>query len=222
MIQVIYTKQDGSKISVTPMPSSNGVFSDSTVPNSPATHCCLVRAANTSALRGFVHAPSLTKAEYQQAIEAQLADKDNWDVDIDITEAQVEARRDAIRGFTDKDVEKYIEEKTIYQKDTNGKFIMLSVNNGPESKAVESKPTEAEAILALTKVDSFTLTKLSIPDNDTITLMLLEEAELAIAKQRVETLISNGFLVTDLDAVDEDGNEIHAGFKAQLEILTTV
>ena len=194
MINVTYTKQDGSKISVTPMPSSDGLFGDATTPNSPAESACLVRTAQCLRSQGInVSVPKLTEAELETAIDTQAVEG------IEVSESEIEARFDEIRGFTDADVESYINENTKVDEEGNETY----------------KPTEEEAGLALikkvTNADGMDV-PVEVPSFDEIEILIQEEKEYAAAEAKVNELIASGHLVTDLS------DESYDSWKAQFEV----
>lgn len=212
-------KHIASGITISPMSNNNVLFGESTVPNSPATHCCLVRAANTTAMRQLgVSAPVLTDLEYTAATDAQLADSANWSVEekarCEVSTEEIHAKRDAIRGYTEADVAKYIEDNSVEA---------VEASEGVEAVAAVVV-TDAEARVALHKKDFDILTRVygpvAVPADSALLAELTATKELAAAKQRVDALIASGHLVTDLSALAEDGvTEIHAGWKAQFEVV---
>lgn len=205
-------KHLNSNITVTPMPSNNGLFSDATIPNCKASHCCLVRSAQTTALRSLVSVPSLTKEELSLALDQQLANKENWEETFSATAEETQARKDEIRGYTDADLEVYIKEKTVF---------VLS-EDGEATEEIESQPTPEEAHQALVKKEEDMISMIStpvlIPSDDSIEQLVIDDKEAAYAKGLVDNLIANGYLVADLDAVDDEGNEIYESWKAQFEV----
>lgn len=219
MIQI---KHIESNTVVTPMPSSQGRFGDETLPNCPAEHCCLVMAARTTALRNLVSQPQLTEEECMTSMANILDSKDSWTdaekAQCEVTEAEVQARIDEIRGYTEADVEKYIKENSVEAVEANAE-------NGVEA-VEEVIVTDSEAREALHKKEmSLPLMQnapVEVPDLETIELTLIEEKEKALAKQKCDQLVAQGFLVTDLDALDEDSEEIYADWKAQFEITESV
>ena len=205
-------KHINSNITVTPMPSNNGLFGDATIPNCKASHCCLVRSAQTTALRRLVSIPALTNEELSLALDQQLANKENWEETFSATSEEVQARKDEIRGYTDADLEAYIKEKTVFVKS----------EEGVATQEVESQPTPEEAHQALVKKatdpSSLDTVPVIIPNDDSIEQLVIDDKEAAYAKGLVDSLVANGYLVTNLDAVDEEGNEVYESWKAQFEV----
>lgn len=213
----IQIKHLESNTVVTPMPSAQGRFGDETLPNCSATHCCLVMAARTTALRGLVSQPSLTEAECMASMESIIADKALWtDAELaqaEVTAKDVEAKRDEIRGYSEERLQEYILAKTEYEKDLDA----------DGNKVIKFQFTEEEAREILHRKE-MTIgyadpVAVEVPDNDTLELELIEEREKIVAKQKCDQLINQGFLVTDLDAKDEDGYEIYEDWKAQFEVI---
>jgi hypothetical protein len=214
----IQIKHIESNINVTPMPSAQGKFGDPTLPNCPAEDCCLVMASRTTALRKLTSQPQLTDEEYATSMANILADKVNWSksekAQCEVTQAEVEAKRDELRGYTEQDVEDYIKESSV-------EAVEADPDNGVEAvPAVIITETQAREALHKKEMSMITMlnTPVEVPDNETIELSLIEEKEKAVAKQKCDKLVQEGFLVTDLSATDEDDNEIWADWKAQFEI----
>jgi hypothetical protein len=220
MIQVTYTKQDSSKVSVSPMPSGVAqLFGDATIPNSPAQDCCLVRTSQSLRSQGInVSVPKLTEDELTQAVTDQLADKANWDETVEVSEQEVSDRKDSIRGYTDKEMEDYISENTTYKLDNDDEYIL----DKDGEKIVDEQPTQQEAIAKLItkEMDMVTMqqTPVTVPNDSSIEATITAEKETVIAESKVSQLVSSGHLVTDLTALDEDSNEIYADWKAQFEV----
>jgi len=210
MIQIIHK---ASKVSVTPMSSDNALFNSKAL--CPTEHLCMVRAANTSALRALgVSAPSMTDEEYTFATEYQLSQLTAEEkAQVVATEQEVHARRDAIRGFTDADVAKYIAD--------NSKEAVIA----DPSKNIVAVPavvvTEAQAKAKLIKVDMLMRQPVVVPTDAVLATTITAEKEKALATSKVNALVSAGHLCTNLDALDAQGNEVHASFKAQFDVVVT-
>ena len=178
---------------VTPMPSA-GLFSDNTVPNCDTEACCLVKAARVLGLA----VPALTAEEYFAAVAAQVADG------LTATDIEVMAERDAIRGFTDKQVQDYIRENSTEE-------VLV---NGVLTKRAKTPPTEAQAKAALIKKTRNPLTGVEsavvVPADATIRASLIAAKELVAAQSKVNKLIEDGFLVTA---------NIPDSFRAQFEVV---
>ena len=211
MIQITYTKADETKVSILPMPPSGGLFSDSTVPNSPATSACLVRAAQCLRSNGeSVDVPQLTEAEMTTSKAAQLTDKANWGDMIPeaTTDEESQARRDEIRGYSEADVIKYM-------KDNSSEAIEADALKGIEAQEAVVV-TEEQAREALHKVEMNEITMISesvvVPNDTTLKASILTEKENNIASNRVNSLINSGHLVTDLSIED------YTAWKAQFTV----
>ena len=216
---MITIKHINSNITATPMPSNQGLFSDATLPNCPATHCCLIRAASTSTLRSKISIPALTEEEVQLAIDLQLDNKDDWDITFEASEEEIKSLKAEKVGYT-------IEEADAYVKSENEKLKEAYIEDGNNPSTFEPKVfLESEIHGALGKRESdssgITFTLVEIPSEEKLTQEIVEAKELSYAKSLVDQLIANGYLVTDLDAVDEDNNEIYGEWKAQFEIIET-
>jgi hypothetical protein len=218
---MIIIKHIDSNITVTPMPSAQGRFGDPTLPNCPAEDCCLVMASRTTALRSKVSQPQLTEEECATSMDNILADKANWSeaekAQCEVTQAEVEAKRDELRGYTEQDVEDYIKENSV-------EAVEADPANGVEAvEEVVVTDTEAREALHKKEMSMVTMSNapVEVPDMETLELELIEEKEQALAKQKCDTLVQQGFLVTDLSATDEEGNEIWADWKAQFEVIDT-
>jgi hypothetical protein len=216
---MIHIKHIASNITVVSMPSAQGRFGDETLPNCPAEHCCLVMASRTTALRSLISQPQLTEEECMSSMEQILAGKASWtDIEksqCEVTQEEVESKRDEIRGYSESDVESYIKENSI-------EAVKADLDNGIEAvPAVIVTEAQAREALHRKEIDMSTMqnTPVEVPDLETIELSLIDEKEKAVAKQKCDKLVQEGFLVTDLDAVDEDGNEIWADWKAQFEVV---
>lgn len=206
MIQVTY-----NNTTVTPMPSSGGLFGDATVPNSPAQDACLVRSAQALRSQGInVSVPQLTEEEIENAITAQLADKANWEETVEVTEDEVTARKDSIRGYSDEDVATYIKDNTVYEKD----------DEGNDTEIIESTVSENDAVKALSKKEmdnaTFQYVPVTVPSNATIEATILAEKENAIAESKVKALVASGHLVTDLSISE------YTDWKAQFTVTDVV
>lgn len=212
MIQIKYTKKDGSVINVTPMPSCHGHFSDPTNPNCNATNCCLIRA---SQVIQEVSTPQLTKEEKESAILSQMSILE----DVEVTDKEVQDRIDTIRGYTQEDFDKWIEDNKKYKTSIQGELV-LDVNG---NKILTSIPTDEEAHLALVKkersVTLFLEVPVLVPSEAEVRTLIIDENKRFIAEVNVNQMIASGHLVTDLDALDENGNEIYASWKSQFEVI---
>jgi hypothetical protein len=211
---MIHIKHIEKGITITPMPSSQGRFGDVTLPDCDPIHCCLVMASRTTAMQG-VSVPKITEVELENAI-TKIIDETNIEVEVSDKEAQ--DKLDSIRGYTVKEMEEYIEDNKIF-KMTKEDEIFLD-NNG--EKVLVKTPTEAEAHDKLvTKTnDMMTMQQVAVtvPTLEEVRTSLVEEKIQEVAKQKATELINAGFLVTNLDALDEDGNEIFAGWKSQFDV----
>jgi hypothetical protein len=98
-------------------------------------------------------------------------------------------------------------------------YILNAVEEGEEDVV----PTEQDAIDALINTDMDMMTMLTspvtVPSDEDISATITSERETVYAESLVKQLIDNGYLVTDLDALDEDDNALHADFKSR---FTTV
>ena len=177
---MITIKHSDSNITVTPMPSAQGRFGDPTLPNCPAEDCCLVMASRTTALRKLTSQPQLTEEECATSMANILADKANWSdaekAQTEVTQAEVEAKRDDLRGYTEQDVEHYIKENSV-------EAVEADLDNDIEAvPAVTITETQAREALHKKEMDMLTMlnTPVEVPDNETIELNLIEEKEKAI------------------------------------------
>jgi len=183
---MLIIKHIASGKEVIPMPSSPGLFSDTTIPNCTADSACRVRAAQILRSHGVdVILPTLTAAEIATANAAQLADKANWK-DYEkalnvVSDEEVAARRDSIRGYTEAAVLKYI------------------ADNSEEG---EDPISDQTARAALHRVDHITRLPVTVPSDESISSTILAEKEAAMAANKATALINSGHLVTDLSHPD--------------------
>jgi Rad3-related DNA helicase len=220
---MISVKHKDSNITVTPMPSIDGLFSDATNPDCSALSCCLIRAASTSALRSLVSIPQLTKEELESAIEDQVSNYDNWSdslKSIEVSDEEVQKLIDSDRGFTEEDIEKEVEDKTLFKETKDGELVLDDNGIAIVAKTI----TKEEAESNLLNKNSFddlmgvASNKVSLTKEQATAILVDTEKEKR-AKSLVDQLISSGHLVTDLDAVDDEGNEIYADWKDQFEVI---
>jgi len=199
--------------SVTPMPPS-GEFSDVTLPNRNATSCCYARAvlALRSAGEDIQYPGSETPEDDKAAdVAALLADKANWSeeekaLNVASTE-EIEARRDAIRGYTDDEKAKYIADNSVEAVEA----VEADEENNIEAvEAVEAVViTEEEAVEALITKEMDIATMVNgaviVPDNATLEATIVAEKEAVMAESKRQALENDGFLAMDIsDAAYDD------------------
>lgn len=166
---------------ITPMPPQ-GRFSDETFPNCSATDCCLIKASRVLGLP----TPALTENEIAEAVQAQLAIRGTWTEKFTVSDYQVVAKRDDIRGFTDQQVHDYIVQNSYELVDGVRK--------------AKTPPTIEAAKAALLKKVANPITRelvpVVVPSDASIKAALQAEMELDHAKSIVQKMIDDGFLVT--------------------------
>jgi len=208
--EVTYTDTaTGDVVVVAPAPSTAGVdFADTTIPDSAADDLAKVRSAQSLRSSGYnVMVPHLTDAEAATAEAAILADKANWSADeiaanVPVA-ADIETRRDEIRGYTDEEHAAHIEDNTTYLLNPDGTFDLDGNNVKQIDPDADAPPTSQGATDALITHDAAG-DVVTVPDDATITTTLQTENEDATAHHKCAALVADGMLVTDLSISDLD------------------